>query len=210
LRIEIAPGAGALLPPPLTEADLRYPTGLDVQLSGLGIETCSTSTLELSGPESCPVDSFMGDGSAIAEFPLDHRVFHEAARIAIVRTPEQAGHLAMLFYVYDETAVSAQIVLKSRLLPAATPFGGLLAIEVPLVQSLPEAPDVSVGEIKLVLGPKDLTYYERVHGKVIRYKPGGVGLSKHCPRGGFPFSVELRFLGGSRASARTAVPCPKG
>jgi hypothetical protein len=59
-----------------------------------------------------------------------------------------------------------------------------------------------------VLGRKDLVYYERAHGKQIRYKPAGVNLPGHCPRGGFPFAIELGFLGGSHASGRTAVPCP--
>jgi hypothetical protein len=66
-----------------------------------------------------------------------------------------------------------------------------------------------VGEIALVIGPKDLTYYERVHHKLIAYRPAGVGLPKHCPRGGFRFAIELGFLGGAHSSGATAVPCPR-
>lgn len=207
LRMQIAPG-GELVPPPLIEAELRYPAGLDIQLSGLGIDACSVATLELSGPQGCPPDSLMGRGYAIAELPIKHEAFREVAKIAILRTAEQEGHPALLLYIYGETAVSAQILLPAQLLPAEGPFGGLLAIHVPLVPSLPETPDVSVGEIQLVLGPKDLTYYERVHDKLIAYKPAGVGLPKRCPRGGFRFAIELGFLGGAHASAATAVPCP--
>jgi hypothetical protein len=206
-RVQIAPTT-ELLPPPLTEASIRYPTGLDISLSGLGIETCSAQTLELSGPQGCPPDSLMGEGRAIAEFPLKHEVFRETAQIAIVRGAEQEGRLAMLLYIYDETAVSAQLILPSQLFPGVRPFGGRLAIQVPLVATLPEAPDLAVAEIQLVLGPKDLVYYERAHGKEIRYKPAGVKVPGHCPRDGFPFTVELGFLGGSHASGATAVPCP--
>ena len=207
-RVQIAPTT-ELLPPPLTEADISYPAGLDISLSGLGIETCSAQTLELSGPQGCPADSLMGEGRAIAEFPVKHQVFRETAQIAIVRTAEQEGHLAMLLYVYDETAVSAQLILPSQALPGVTPFGGRLEIQVPLVSTLPEAPDLAVAEIQLVLGPKDLVYYERAHGKEIRYKPAGVRLPGRCPRGGFPFTVELGFLGGSHAGSATAIPCPR-
>ncbi len=206
-RVQIAPTT-ELLPPPLTEADIRYPAGLDISLSGLGIETCSAQTLELSGPQGCPADSLMGEGRAIAEFPVKHEVFRETAQIAIVRTAEQEGRLAMLLYVYDETAVSAQLILPSQLFPGVRPFGGLLEIHVPLVTTLPEAPDLAVAEIQLVLGPKDLVYYERAHGKEIHYKPTGIKLPERCPRGGFPFTIELGFLGGSHASGRTAVACP--
>ena len=207
-RIQIAPTT-ELLPPPLVEANIRYPAGLDITLSGLGIDTCSVATLELLGPQGCPADSLMGDGHTIAEFPVKHEVFREAAQIAIVRTSERSGHLTMLFYVYDETAVSAQIILTGQLLPAAMPFEGRIDVQVPLVASLPEAPDVAVAEIKLVLGPKDLTYYERVHGRLVAYRPSGIDLPKRCPRGGFPFAAELGFLGGSHAGSETTVPCPR-
>lgn len=206
-RVQIAPTT-ELLPPPLTEAGIRYPAGLDISLSGLGIETCSAQTLELTGLQGCPPDSLMGEGRAIAEFPVKHQVFRETAQIAIVRGAEQEGRLAMLLYVYNETAVNAELILPSQLFPGVRPFGGRLQIQVPLVATLPEAPDLAVAEIQLVLGPKDLVYYERAHGKEIRYKPAGIKLPGHCPRGGFPFAIELGFLGGSHASGRTAVPCP--
>lgn len=208
LRIRIAPSTGELLPLPLTATNVRFPAGLDVTLSGLGIETCSAATLELAGLPGCPVDSLMGEGRTIAEFPVKHEVVRESAQIAIVRTTEREGHLAMLFYVYNETAVSSRIILPSELLPASRPFGGLLEIQVPLVQTLPEAPDLAVAEIELALGAKGLTYYERIHGKVVAYKPAGIELPKHCPRGGFPFAVELGFLGGSHARNTTTVACP--
>jgi hypothetical protein len=151
----------------------------------------------------------MGEGRAVAEFPVKGEVFRETAQIAIVRTDEQhAGHLAMLLYVYNETAVNAELILPSELFPGARPFGGRLEIQVPLVATLPEAPDLAVSEIQLVLGPKDLVYSERAHGKEIRYKPAGIKLPGRCPRGGFPFAIELGFLGGSHAGGRTAVPCP--
>jgi hypothetical protein len=206
-RVQIAPTT-ELLPPPLTEASIRYPAGLDISLSGLGIETCSAQTLELSGPQGCPPDSLMGEGRAIAEFPVKGEVFRETAQIAIVRTAEQEGRLAMLLYIYNETAVSAQLILPSQLFGDTRPFGGRLEIQVPLVSTLPEAPDLAVAEIQLVLGPKDLVYYEHTQGKEIRYKPAGIDLPGRCPHGGFPFTVELGFLGGSHASGGTAVACP--
>ncbi len=209
LTIQIAPAPGAAVPPPLTEAQLSYPAGLDVQLSGLGIDACTPATLELSGLGGCPPDSLMGNGSAVAELSIKHKALREAAKIAILRTVEQDGHFSILLYIYGETAVSANIILPGVLLATPAPYGGLLSFQVPLVPSLPESPDVSVGEITLIVGPKDLLYRERVHKKVLFYRPGGIGLPGRCPRGGFPFAVVLRFLGGEHASARTAVPCPR-
>jgi hypothetical protein len=207
LSVRIAP-AGELVPPPLIEGELRYPAGLDIQLSGLGIEACKVIALELFGPEGCPRDSVVGYGSAIASLPIKREVFSEAARIAVVRTDEQEGRQALLLYVYGETGLSAKLVLPAELLPAAKPYGGLLDIHVPLVPTFPEGPDVSVSELRLVLGPSNLVYYERVHNRVVRYKPAGIPLPGHCPRKGFPFAVELSFLDASHVSARATVPCP--
>jgi hypothetical protein len=207
LRIQVAPGDEPI-PPPLVHAELRYPAGLDPQLSGLGIEACTAATLETAGIGACPPDSVMGEGQAIAEFLIAHRIVREVAAMTAVRTTEQDGHLTMLLYLYDETAVSAQLILTSQLLPAGGPFAGLVNIQIPLVQSLPGTPDVSVSEIQLALGPESLTYSENVAGKLIHYIPEGIDLPKRCPQGGFPFAVTLGFLGGSHASAKTAVPCP--
>jgi hypothetical protein len=211
--VRIEPGgqdAGEVVPPPLTEASVLYPAGLDITLSGLGVDSCSAATLEQAGPPSCPADSWMGEGEAVAELSIHHAPFREDARIAILRGPETNEHLTMLFYVYDETAVSAQIILTGQLLPGSGPYGGRLQITAPLVQSLPETPDLSVGELKLVLGPPALTYYERVHRKIVPYTPERIRLPERCPRGGFPFAIQLSFLGGAHAQARTAVPCPGG
>jgi hypothetical protein len=207
LRLQVAPGSEPI-PPPLVQAEVRYPAGLDPQLSGLGIDACTAATLETAGIAACPPDSVMGEGQAIAEFLIAHRVVREVAQITAVRTTEQEGHLTMLMYLYDETAVSVQLILTGRLLPADGPFAGLLDIHVPLVQSLPGTPDVSVAEIRLGLGPESLTYSENVAGKVVHYIPEGISLPKRCPHGGFPFAVTLGFADGSHATAAQRVPCP--
>jgi hypothetical protein len=79
---------------------------------------------------------------------------------------------------------------------------------VPLVPSLPEAADVAVVRVRSTFGPEHLTYYKRVRGRVVPYKPRGVILPDRCPRGGFPFAATFTFQDGSHASAGTAVPCP--
>jgi hypothetical protein len=209
LGIRIAPGAGEIVPPPLAEANLRFPAGLAITLSGLGIDTCSAATLESAGPTACPANSWMGEGKVVAELPIHHEPFREDAQVAIVRGPEVDEHLVMLFDVYDETAVNTEIILSGQLLPESGPFDGRLAIEMPLVQTFPGAPDLAVSELSFVLGPPELTYYERVHDKIVPYTPNGIRLPEHCPRDGYPFAIELGFPGGAQAAASTAVPCPK-
>ena len=158
------------VPPPLTELDVRYPGSLGVAVGELGLATCTKKRLEALGAEGCPADSRMGEGSATAEIPIGPEILRETARVAILRAPEQEGHLALLFYATGETPVFAQIPFTGLLLPSPPPYGASIHINVPLVPSLPDGPDVAVVRLHATLGPHGLTYYEHLHGKLVRFK----------------------------------------
>jgi hypothetical protein len=198
------------VPPPLTEITVSYPNNLGIALSGVGLATCTPAILEEAGPQGCPSDSLMGYGTALAEIPIGPEIIRETADVTLIRGPTQSGHIALLFYANGETPVSAQLVLPGLLLPAPAPFGGHININVPLIPSLPEAPDVAVTELRSTLGPRDLTYHERIHGHWLSYHPKGILLPNNCPQGGFPFAAELHFQNGSHTRAHTTVACPTG
>ncbi|MFI4990559.1 MAG: hypothetical protein ACHQHO_06560 [Solirubrobacterales bacterium] len=132
----------------------------------------------------------------------------EVAEVSIVRGPTREGHLALLFYVDGSEPVSAQIVMPGLLIPADLPFGGAVSLGVPLVPSWPEGPYVAIVSLLSTLGPRHLTYYEHVKGRVVPYNPQGVLLPKVCPHGGFRFAGMFSFDDGSTARAQTTVPCP--
>ncbi len=208
-NIQIAAPNGRV-PSPLTQASVRYPAGLGLALSGLGIDTCSRQTLEVIGVSGCPASSYIGEGGAIAEIQFGPDILREEAHVSLLRTREEQGHqLVMLFLVDAEQPVSAQPILNGLLLPASRPYGGRIDIAVPLVESLPGAPYVAVVQIHLVIGPRSLTYYEHVAGKLVPYHPRGLRLPDRCPRGGYPFALALGFLDGTSATATTSVPCPR-
>jgi hypothetical protein len=196
------------VPPPLIAARVRYPAGLAIALSGLGVDACSRLTLEELGIHGCAAGSIMGEGTATAAIEFGPELVRESAVVTLVRSPEEHGQLAMLFLVNAEEPVYATPVMTGSLSPAPAPYGGEIDIGVPLVESLPGAPDVSVVQIRLRLGPQGLVYYEHVGGRFIPYRPLGLRLPGRCPPGGFPFALGLRFQGGSSASASATVPCP--
>ncbi len=196
------------VPSPLTSLELRYPGDLGVAASGLGLSTCTPSKLELLGPEGCPADSRMGRGSALTEIPIGPEIVQESASIAIVRAPEQEGHLALLFYADSEDPVETQIVFPGVLLSNPLSSDESILLNVPLVPSLPGAPDVAVVTLSADLGPQGLTYYEHTNGHLVAYRPQGILLPSHCPHAGFAFSATFAFLDGSHTSAHNAVPCP--
>lgn len=196
------------VPPPLTQIQLRYPTNLGIDISRLGLDTCTAQILVASGPRACPPDSVMGHGVVLTGIVLGQTIITENAPITILRAPYTHGsNLALLFYAEGTEPVSTDTVFSGLLVAAPTPFGGQVNIGVPLVETLPGAPYISVIRLQATLGPHGVTYYERVAGVTLAYKPLGILLPPRCPRGGFQFSAEFTFEDGSSAEARTAVRC---
>jgi hypothetical protein len=198
------------IPPPLTAVDVSYPGDLGIALSELGLATCTPTTLEIFGPEGCPANALMGYGTATAEIQIGPEIERESANITLIRAPTQNGRLALLFYADAVSPVSAQLVFPGLLLPAGSArFGGRININVPVIPSVPNAPDVAVVKLTSTLGPEHLTYYEHTHGHTLAYNPKGILLPNTCPRGGFPFTATFGFLDDTHAYAHTTVPCPR-
>lgn len=197
------------VPSPLTQIELRYPANLGLGLSGLGLAKCNAHTLEASGPSKCPPDSIMGYGAAMTGIVLGTTIIAESAPITILRSPDVEGHLAVLFVAEGTTPVNTRIVFPGLLLPAPSPFGGQVSVGVPLVPTLPGAPYISVIRLHATIGPRKVTYYERVGGRTLAYKPKGILLPNRCPHQGFPFAARFSFLDGATASAHARVRCPR-
>lgn len=210
VQVAAGPGSDGAIPAPLTELDLAYPEGFGIGTSGLGVESCAPAALRSAGPSACPPDSRMGHGSAVVEVPFGAQTIAERAGVQMFMAPVQQEQVRMLFYAAGKSPVISQIVLPAVLATASPPLGGALDTELPLVSSFPAAPYVSVLRFGSTLGPLGLTYYERVHGRAVAYRPRGIVLPKRCPSGGFPFAAKLGFSDGSKITARTRVPCPPG
>lgn len=195
--------SGGQIPSPLVGLDFRYPANLGIATSELGTAECPLAPLEDRGPAVCPANSRMGAGSAEVEIPVGGGIETERASIALVAGPSENGYVNMVVTASGLSPVIARILMSSLLLP------GELQFKVPLVESLPGAPYVSVVHVRVTLGGH-FTYYEKKGDRTIAYHPRSVALPRTCPRGGFPFSASFGFLDGSSAAARTTVPCPRG
>lgn len=197
------------VPSPLTGLDLYYPTNLGIGTSGLGLETCSAATLEADGPEGCPSQSQMGYGKGLVEIPFGPEILRETTQTSIFMAHVHEGRLELLFYANGHSPVAAQIVFHGLVLPASGPFGGDLATTIPLVPTLPGAPNAAVVQLRSTIGPLHLTYYEHTRGKYRPYHPRGIVLPRTCPRGGFRFAASFSFEDSTHTRARTTVPCPR-
>jgi hypothetical protein len=205
--LQITPPAGEF-PAALRAINLRYPANLGIETSGLGTAICQARTLQADGPPGCPTDSVMGYGSATVEVPFGSEILYEHARATIFMAPLHHEDVGLLFYIDGESPVSEQLVFPGIVLPASAPFGGDLTTAIPLITSLPEAPDVAILSLSMTLGPSGITYYEYAKHRKVAYHPRGILLPQRCPRGGFAFAANVTFADGALSQARTAVPCP--
>lgn len=198
------------VPPPLTQIELLYPSNLGIGLSGLGLATCRAPALEASGLTGCAPNSIMGHGVVLTGIVLGSTKISETAPITVLRAPDRQGRLSLLFFAEGTKPVSTTVIFSGLLLPAPIPFGGRVHIGVPLVPTLPGAPDVSVVNMHSTLGPKGVIYYERADGATLAYRPRGILLPPRCPRHGFPFAADFTFADGTSAKAQTVIRCPHG
>jgi hypothetical protein len=196
------------LPSPLTHLDLRMPPGMNYLTSQLGIASCAPAALVAKGLSGCSPNSRLGFGDAFVEVPFGQASGHEIPDIQALMGPPHNGNVVVLFYADGRAPVYAQLVFQGELLPPSGPFGESLSTEIPLIPSVTNGPPVSIISVSSTIGPNHLTYYKRVHGRLVGYKPQGVDVPERCPRGGFVFAGDFAFLDGTRTTAKAAVPCP--
>lgn len=189
-------------PLPLSAVVVNYPSDLGLATSGLGVATCEPGALEAQGPEACPPDSKMGQGSALVEVPFGLDIVNETVALDLYAAPSSDGYVHLAILAHGSTPVIASVMLAGVLYP------GRLQITIPPIASLPGAPYVSLVSMRASLGGA-LTYYEQVHGRTVAYRPAGIGLPEHCPHGGWKLAASFTFADGQSSRARTAVACPR-
>jgi hypothetical protein len=196
------------LPSPVTDIDLHIPAGMGLATSTLGLATCEPTVLMQAGPQGCPASARIGYGSALVQVPLENETIEETASVEAEFGPPQNENFVVLFYVQGDSPISAQLVLPGELLPDTGPFSGRLNTAIPLIPTWPNGPDVALTSFSSTIGPLGLTYYKHIHGAIVPYHPRGIAVPARCPRQGFPFAADFDFADGTRATARSIVPCP--
>ncbi len=190
-------------PPPLIGVNVFLPKG--TKLHPQGFPTCAANIIVIQKePKKCPKGSSAGPVGHANGFVVfgGERVPEEVS----IESFYAAGG-GLNFYVEGHTPASIEVVSTGRFvsLGGGGGFGPEGVVQVPLVETVPGAPDASVEKIVTKLGSaikqgKKTIYYGTV--------------PKSCPKGGFPFKVELTFAGlGGLAQQVVPVnakaPCPK-
>jgi hypothetical protein len=201
-------GAGALIegstrivgteydssPPPLTSLTFYVPSGTRIDRHGFA--TCSATALQQRGPEGCPKRSGAGPGGfALGEVSFEGERVAERASIRPFLAPGSGYEV----YIEGHSPVLLEILAKAHVAPAVSPFGPVVVGEIPLIATVPEAPDASFLEGAITVGAA----YRQGHRTVSL-----VTLPTRCPMGGWAVKERMQFLGGSEASAIGKLRCP--
>ncbi|ADB49562.1 hypothetical protein Cwoe_1131 [Conexibacter woesei DSM 14684] len=203
-------------PSPVARIAMRYPRSLGVTTSGLGLAACHRTLAEFTevvidglGLAGCPRNSVMARGRALGEVRLGGEpVFREEGTVTVLAGPIHEGRMGLVGMVDGLHPVGAKLVYEGQVLPAAWPYGGALTIGVRQLPARYEA-EIALDAITFSVGSDDILYHERVGGRTVAYRPGGLLLPDRCPRGGFPFDAAVTFLDGGHERAAVRVPCPR-
>ena len=191
-------------PPPLIGVNVYLPSG--VKLHPQGFPTCPTAVIMIEKePASCPPGSAAGPiGKVSGAVSFGNTRVKEDAEILSFFAPGGGFE----FLTVGHSPVTLEIPTSARLLHPGGQggFGPEFAAEIPLVETVPGAPDASVESIAVTLGAAI-----RRHGKPVYYGT----VPRTCPRGGFRVTSEFTFAQNGDPSMPETVkvpfraPCPK-
>ncbi|HEY2571232.1 MAG TPA: hypothetical protein VGI27_07155 [Solirubrobacteraceae bacterium] len=186
-------------PAPLIGVNFFTPAGTKLHIGGFA--TCSPAVLQNRGPGACPRRSRVTlSGTALGVVSFGSERVQERASIQAFFAP--GGGLQ--FYTQGSSPVSLEFLSPSHVTGAGSPYAQRFVTSVPLIETVPGAPDASALSISLKIGAafrrgKRVVYYGTV--------------PRRCPRGGFPMKSELLFAGLGGLPAQTVsvtyqAPCP--
>jgi hypothetical protein len=199
-----------------TVVRLAYPRTLGLLSSGLGLAACTRPAsdfaqvlIEGSRLGGCSPNAVLGYGSAVAIVRLvDGQAIPEFATVTLLSGPFEHGRLGLVVYVDGQHPFGAKLAFAGELSGAPAPYGGTLAMRLPVIPGIEELATVSLVRLQISIGAPAIRYYEPRGGRMVGYHPDGVELPARCPRGGFRFRAQIGFADGTRAEAATSTPCP--
>jgi hypothetical protein len=180
-------------PAPVTDLTLRLPGGVEGSRTGLAV--CEAGTLEMFGPIKCPRESLAGpEGSATLLVEFGDEAAEETASAQAYFGPGEEIYV----FVDGHTPVSLEMLMKGSYTASPPPFGRMLSLAAPLVESVPGAPYASIVSLTLPLGAS-------------REEDGipipSITVPQTCPSGGFPWAASVAFENAPTVEAVATSPC---
>ncbi len=206
LHLDIGTTDGSV-PSPITSFDTQLPPQLELIASTLGLAICQPTALLAEGLTGCSPNAQLGSGSATVEVPFGPETVRETASVVPLMGPPVNEQIGVLLFAESKAPVFAQLVFPGTIL-LNEGSQETLTTDIPLTPTLPGAADASATEMQLSIGPDHLTYYKKVHGRSVGFRPQGVQLPLTCRGEGFRFISNLRFADGTTLTTSSIAPCP--
>jgi hypothetical protein len=184
------------VPAPVHRSVLRLPAGLALEVPSL--RSCSAALLQARGPSSCPPQSLVGRGHALAEALAGSEVIEEEVALWAFIGPPEGNQPTLELVGEGSTPVPAQAVITGTVVPAHAPYGEELVIPIPPIPSLPSVSETSLANLTLTLG---------TGGSHPGRNANSVLAPARCPAGGWPFAAAFAYAGGSNGSIAAKAPC---
>jgi hypothetical protein len=183
-------------PEPLRGLVLHLPVGTGGSASGFG--TCEVSTLELTGPTGCAPGSSAGpEGGIVSEVAFGSEIVPETAKVlAFFGAGETIN-----FYAQGSSPVSLEFVMTASYRPDAAPYGRVLSINVPALETVPGGAHAIITSLTLTLGS---SRRER------STEANSVTIPAECRAGGLDWLTSASFEDTSSTQATYRSPCPTG
>jgi len=192
-------------PAPLTDIALDLPAGTGVVREGF--DTCPYLTLGNSGPSACPPGSQagpIGETSFIDESePGGGRKAEMGSVEAFFSPPGEEGFglgADTEFYLYFLGPGSDNFIVPVQVAEDTAPYGHVLSIEVPYVETIPDQPFLSWTGITFNLGAT-----REEEGSVVH----SVTIPEECPISGkFPWAADVTLETTTHVHATAETTCP--
>jgi hypothetical protein len=180
---------------PLTGLTVHLPAG--VGLSDAGFPTCNKHTIELFAPAGCPAGSLAGPiGSLKLVVSFGTEAVEEEATVQPVFGP--AG--VLYFFVEGRSPVEIEIIMEGNYISDGSPYGQDLMLTVPIIETVPGAPDASITALTLNVGAS-----REESGVALN----SVSVPSTCPSGKFAWAGDATFDGeASEPVGTTETACP--
>ena len=181
---------------PVTEVTVHVPEGIGG--SRAGFATCAKPTIEERGIGACPAGSLAGPpGWATVFVAFGTERVEEYATVQAVFGPGEA----LYFYINGDTPVSIELLGAATYTSDTPPYGRVLTVSIPLIESVPGAPDASITSLTLELGE---------FGEESGTEIASVILPSQCTAGHFSWAADAKFAQEASAPVGTAeTPCPQ-
>jgi hypothetical protein len=179
------------VPEPVQSMKLSFTSGAKVHSDAF--KTCSENTLRTKGPSSCPGNSVLGTGTAVADvlgLTFD-------ADVKVINGPGTASKRILWVWAKVRDIPTAVFVFKGSLSKTSGKYGWVVDLPLGRITIIGDN-DASITAFDVKVGG-----YGRKKGKKVPF----IEAPTKCTKPGWPFAGDFSYAGGLTGRATALIDC---